>query len=197
MAASSSYAIRRSQVLRAELEEARQQTDSLFDLIGPGALYARPIAERHRLIFYLGHFEAFDFNVIARRSMNAPSFHPEFDQLFERGIDPAPGEAPMDSPRDWPAQSEVARYSAQARAWIDAHLEDADPWVVQMAIEHRHMHAETFAYLLHGLPHEDKKRPAGTPVARSTAHPAPANPLVSIAPGTVTLGQSRESFGWD
>src|SRR4051794_28270321 len=77
--------------LARELALARHQTDGLFDLIGPGSLYARPIAERHRLIFYLGHFEAFDFNLMALRSLGAASFHPVFDQLFERGIDRARG----------------------------------------------------------------------------------------------------------
>ena len=185
------------EALRRELRFARAQTDSLFDLIGPGSLYSRPIAERHRLIFYLGHFDAFDFNLIARRSLNAPAFHNEFDKLFERGIDPAPGEAPMDSPRDWPARAEIDRYVSKTRAWIDSHLEDADPWVLQMAIEHRHMHAETFAYLLHGLAAADKKRPAHDAPARISSAPAPRNPLLPIAPGPVTLGQSRDSFGWD
>jgi formylglycine-generating enzyme required for sulfatase activity len=198
MAASqTSWPTIKSRALRDELNFAREQTDSLFNLIGPGTLYARPIAERHRLIFYLGHFEAFDFNLIARRWMSAPSFHPEFDTLFERGIDPAPGEAPLDSPRDWPARAEVDRYSAQTRAWIDSHLEDIDPWILQMAIEHRHMHAETFAYLLHGLPHTDKKRPDDLKPPRAITRPAPENALVDIAEGAVTLGQSRDSFGWD
>src|SRR5215472_16292102 len=115
------------QELAEELTRAREATDGLIDLIAPETLYSRPIAERHRLIFYLGHFEAFDFNIIARRSMNAPSFHPEFDKLFERGIDPAPGEAPMDSPRDWPARPEVDWYSAKTREWIDSHLGEIDP----------------------------------------------------------------------
>jgi gamma-glutamyl hercynylcysteine S-oxide synthase len=183
--------------LRDELNFAREQTDSLFDLIAPGALYARPIAERHRLVFYLGHFEAFDFNLIARRSMGAPSFHPAFDTLFERGIDPAPGEAPLDSPRDWPARAEINRYAARTRAWIDSHFDDIDPWVLQMAIEHRHMHAETFAYLLHGLPEADKKRPEETKPPRTAGRPAPENPLMDIAAGHATLGQSPDSFGWD
>ena len=183
--------------LRQALDDARGQTDHLFDLIGPGSLYSRPIQERHRLIFYLGHFDAFDFNLIARRSMSAPSFHPEFDTLFERGIDPAPGEAPMDSPRDWPARSEVDRYCMKTRAWIDSHYEDIDPRILQMAIEHRHMHAETFAYLLHALPHTDKKRPEDVIPSREVSRTAPHNRLVEIPAGTVTLGQSRDTFGWD
>lgn len=180
--------------LAHEMAAAREQTDSLFRLIGSETLYARPIAERHRLIFYLGHFEAFDWNLLARRNLNAPSFHPEFDSLFERGIDPPPGQAPMDSPRDWPGQNEVEGYKSKTRAWLDSHLDDLDPWVLQMAVEHRHMHAETFAYLLHSLPYSeklhftDKPMPAREPVL---------NPMVSIASGCVTLGQFSGGFGWD
>ncbi len=187
--------------LAGEMAFAREQTDSLFRLIGPETLYARPIAERHRLIFYLGHFEAFDWNLLGRSSLNAPSFHPTFDSLFERGIDPPPGEAPADSPRDWPTVAEVEQYKTKTRAWTDSHLEDLDPWVLQMAIEHRHMHAETFAYLLHGLPYEKKRAPSGAgrgiDRAFGVAKLRPSNPLIGIDAGCVTLGQSNECFGWD
>jgi iron(II)-dependent oxidoreductase len=181
--------------LASEIAFARDQTDGLFTLIKPEGLYARPIAERHRLIFYLGHFEAFDWNLLAGRGMSARSFHPEFDTLFERGIDPAPGEAPVDSPRDWPSQAEVERYKTTTRTWLDSHLEDLDPWLVRMAIEHRHMHAETFSYLLHSLPGSDKKSSVAT--ERPTGRPAPSNPMVAIESGCVTLGQSKARFGWD
>jgi len=185
----------RQKALAREIAFAREQTDSLFALIGPETLYARPIAERHRLIFYLGHFEAFDWNLLAGRGLNAASLHPTFDSLFERGIDPAPGQAPVDSRRDWPTQAEVEQYKTKTRAWIDSHLEDLDPWVLKMAIEHRHMHAETFAYLLHGLPYSDKKSPIAA--HRGSEHPAPSNPMIPIDSGCVTLGQSKDHFGWD
>jgi formylglycine-generating enzyme required for sulfatase activity len=177
------------------MASARDETDGLFRLIGPETLDSRPIAERHRLIFYLGHFEAFDWNTLAHRSLGAASLHSEFDSLFERGIDPAPGRAPLDSPRDWPSQAEVERYKTKTREWIDSHLEDLDPWALQMAIEHRHMHAETFAYLLHGLPHREKKSNLAIP--RPSERPAPSNPMIAIESGCVTLGQSKDGFGWD
>ena len=84
----------RAAPLRGELAYAREQTDELFRLISPEALYERPIAERHRLVFYLGHFDAFDWNLLARRSLSGSAFHPEFDKLFERGIDPPAGQTP-------------------------------------------------------------------------------------------------------
>ncbi len=180
--------------LRRELTAARAATDHLFDVISPDALYQRPIEERHRLIFYLGHLDAFDWNLLARRSMSESSFHPSFDSLFERGIDPAPGQAPADTKADWPARAEVGQYNARARHWIDEHLDELDPWVLQMAIEHRLMHAETLAYLMHNLPYTEKQ--GESPVA-ATALPVAPNPLVRIAAGPVRLGTPRDTFGWD
>jgi formylglycine-generating enzyme required for sulfatase activity len=184
----------RIELLSRELALAREQTDGLFRLIAPEALYARPIPERHRLIFYLGHFEAFDWNVLARRCLDAPSFHPTFDSLFERGIDPAPGAAAMDSPADWPSVAEVEQYNGTARAWVDEHLNDMDPLIVQMTIEHRHMHAETFAYLLHNLPHDQKRK---TRTAAFGSGRTPSNPMIAIDAGRTTLGQPGDGFGWD
>src|SRR5580704_2345294 len=183
------------QALRGELAHARDQSDKLFQLITPGTLYERPVAERHRLIFYLGHLDAFDWNLLARRGMSAPAFHAEFDHLFERGIDPAPGHAPTDSAKDWPSRGEVEGYRDRTRAWIDAHLEEMDPWILQMAIEHRHMHAETLAYLLHGLPYDRKISAERESLLRPQL--APANPMAVIEAGWATLGKTRESFGWD
>ena len=43
---------------------ARAQSDRLFAMLRPDAFYDRPIPERHRIIFYLGHLEAFDWNLL-------------------------------------------------------------------------------------------------------------------------------------
>jgi iron(II)-dependent oxidoreductase len=184
----------RAAALRGELIYAREQTDELFGLISPEALYERPIAERHRLVFYLGHFDAFDWNLLARRGMSERAFHPEFDALFERGIDPPPGLGPSDTAADWPSKQEITRYISLTRAWIDKHLKELDPQLLQMAIEHRHMHAETFAYLMHNLPSEQKRGGVTPPESRREA---PENPMVSIPAGNVTLGKPKEGFGWD
>ncbi len=173
---------------------ARAETDLLFDLIDPETIYARPIQERHRLIFYLGHFEAFDWNLLARRSKSEKAFRPEFDTLFERGIDPPLGKAPADSASDWPGRGEVDQYRARTRGWIDRHLNELDCDLLQMAIEHRQMHAETFAYLMHNLPY-DKKRASAAPLPSSTD--VPGNPMVTIEAGETVLGKTRGGFGWD
>src|SRR5712691_11843294 len=99
--------------LSEALAAARNRTDQLFTLLVPGALYDRPVPERHRLVFYLGHLEAFDWNLICRWGLSVPAFHEEFDRLFAFGIDPAADGLPQDKPADWPSTAEVHLYNAR------------------------------------------------------------------------------------
>ena len=68
------------------LIRARASTDGLFQLLRDDAFYERPIAERHRVIFYLGHVEAFDWNLLGGRAFGLKRFHRSFDQLFAFGV---------------------------------------------------------------------------------------------------------------
>src|SRR5258706_3559284 len=144
--------------LSEALAEARRRTDELFGLLAPGALYDRPIPERHRIIFYLGHLEAFDWNQVCRGALGMPSFNPDFDKLFEFGIDPPAGQLPQDQPADWPPPHEIAKYNQRIRREIDCALQQAQvpEQIWHVAIEHRLMHAETLAYMLHNLPADRK-----------------------------------------
>ena len=187
--------------LAARLADARRRTDEIFDLLRPDALYERPIAERHRLVFYLGHVEAFDWNLIARRTFDRPAFNEAYDKLFAFGIDPVDGGLPNEPASDWPTREQVLAYDAQVRERVDALLADADlsstgvETVFNVAIEHRLMHAETLAYLLHQLPHAMKRAPSSLP-APLTGTPAPD--AIAVPAGRVTLGRVRgEGFGWD
>src|SRR5262252_319632 len=109
--------------LLSHLRNARMLTDDLFRLVQPDALYDRPIAERHRIVFYLGHLEAFDWNLLGGNVYGLDSFHPGFDRLFAFGIDPVDGGLPTDQASDWPRQGEVREYNARARERLDAQLE--------------------------------------------------------------------------
>ena len=174
--------------------EARTQTDSLFDVVNPEAFYERPIPERHRIIFYLGHLEAFDWNLLGR-ALDVPVFDAEFDQLFSFGIDPGADHLPTDQPRDWPTVDAVRSYNAQVRRQLDGALGRAPEQLMHVAIEHRLMHAETFAYILHSLPFEHKARPAFTIAASGRT---PRECMIEIPGGPATLGRLRgEGFGWD
>src|ERR1700727_548944 len=112
-----------------QLANARQRTDDLFAIVTPDSLYERPIAERHRIIFYIGHLEAFDWNLFHERVLGLQSFHAGFDRLFAFGIDPVGGGLPTDQPSDWPSVAEVQEYVRKVRSVLDKRLEDvlADP----------------------------------------------------------------------
>jgi formylglycine-generating enzyme required for sulfatase activity len=182
-------------MLLTELDAARANTDALFDIVKPEARYDRPIAERHRLIFYLGHLEAFDWNLIARGPLDLPSFAPGLDRLFAFGIDPDSDSLPQDTPSDWPREEEVVAYNRRVRETLDRHLSAVPEQLVHVAIEHRLMHAETLAYILHNLPLEAKA---------TRKSPEPANGtiveerMLEIPAGTATMGRpSGDGFGWD
>ena len=133
-------------------------TDALFGLVRPESIHDRPVPERHRTIFYFGHLEAFDWNLVSHAA-GVPSFHPEFDQLFAFGIDPEPGQSPQDKRSDWPERAEVQRYNLLVRQAIDDLSNQVSEQVLSVALEHRLMHAETFAYLLHQLTTTQKDIP--------------------------------------
>jgi gamma-glutamyl hercynylcysteine S-oxide synthase len=194
--------------LLARVEEARARTDSLFQLLPPNSFYDRPVAERHRLIFYLGHLEAFDWNLLSRALELDPQ-DAEFNKLFAFGIDPVGGGLPTDTPGDWPGIARVEKYNRQTRSRLDAALQGshgpaqsqesslANEMLLNVAIEHRLMHAETLAYLLHNLALERK---IPQPSAHCDPHPSPRPRQVTIPAGIATLGQSLTkpySFGWD
>jgi formylglycine-generating enzyme required for sulfatase activity len=190
------------------LSSARQKTDGLFAIVKSDSLYERPISERHRIIFYVGHLEAFDWNLLHDRVLGLKSFHPEFDRLFAFGIDPVGGGLPTDQASQWPSIAAVQEYVRKIRTLLDEQLPEAlesnssgrDGFslttLLNVAIEHRLMHAETLAYMLHQLPLDRKIRQAEhadvvtTPVVHRS---------IEIPAGAVTLGISiaNNSFGWD
>jgi ergothioneine biosynthesis protein EgtB len=193
------------QKLQQRLADARQRTDQLFRLVKADALYERPIAERHRIIFYIGHLEAFDWNLLGERVFGRKSFHPEFDRLFAFGIDPVGGGLPDDPASAWPPVKQVYDYAAKLRQVLDESLasgitdsslpEFSLATLLNVAIEHRLMHAETLAYMLHQLPLDKKILRATENLSAPPVEPR----MIDIPAGRAVLGQRRsdEKFGWD
>jgi len=196
------------QSLAERLAEARQNTDALLGIVKTENLYDRPISERHRIVFYLGHLEAFEWNLFRQGNPAIKSFSPEYDKLFAFGIDPVDGGLPSDEPKDWPTLEQIAAYNTRVRRTLDDAIDsgnlvapgsapDVTPeTLLNVAIEHRLMHSETLAYMLHRLPFEKKN------LQRQEFQdgPAVANESVNIPAGSVTLGLQRSDvsrFGWD
>jgi gamma-glutamyl hercynylcysteine S-oxide synthase len=200
----------RHQELFTRLAQARCQTDGLFDIVRLDSLYERPIPERHRIIFYLGHLEAFDWNLLRERVLGLRTSSPELDRLFAFGIDPVDGGLPADKPSDWPSVNQVRGYNDRIRkSMVDGfdrvlasgmasdESEHSLLTLLNVAIEHRLMHAETLAYMLHQLPAECKVRQEQV---RFEAAPTAPQTMVEIPTGQTTLGLVRDAggrFGWD
>jgi gamma-glutamyl hercynylcysteine S-oxide synthase len=195
--------------LLERVSDARRRSDSLFDLVRADSLYERPIPERHRIIFYVGHLEAFDWNLLNERVSAQTRARPEFDRLFAFGIDPIAGGLPTDLPADWPSQDAVRYYVSSIRSALDKHLEKAviEPdsqtrggfplrTLLNVAVEHRLMHIETLAYMLHQLPLDMKVQQPSSP---NVVGPPVIHKTVAVPAGAVTLGLPRgdEDFGWD
>ncbi|ORC52842.1 hypothetical protein B2G74_09985 [Burkholderia sp. A27] len=196
------------------LIDARQVTDALFSIVKPEFLYERPIRERHRIVFYIGHLEAFDRNLFDQRLCDLPAFDPRLDQLFAFGIDPVDGGFPTDQPGDWPSLDTVRAYGSRAREQIDRELDaltdsarvgrggtqaDASEQLLNVAIEHRLMHAETLAYMLHQLPLEQKVTDLREPVRTRGERGGELSSMVGVPAGAALLGMPRDGgrFGWD
>lgn len=90
-----------AQSVRARLAVAWARSDAIFDMVAPlasgnprvsavdNALRQKPIQLRHPFIFYLGHLPGFAWLQLQATlpSQDAPAFNPDYDQLFERGIE--------------------------------------------------------------------------------------------------------------
>lgn len=176
--------------------------------IRPDSFYERPLPERHRINFYLGHLEAFDWNLLRERVFGLRAFSSEFDRLFAFGIDPVDGGLPSDQPGDWPSLEQTREYNMRVRQAMDGRFESAlasgakreneISLLLNVAIEHRLMHAETLAYILHRLPLDRKLNVTQT--AASPSAPPHTSEMVEIPGGSATLGLAREddsAFGWD
>jgi ergothioneine biosynthesis protein EgtB len=207
--------------LLERVSDARRRSDALFAIVRADSMYERPIPERHRIIFYVGHLEAFDWNLLHENVLGLKSFHPEFDRLFAFGIDPVGGGLPSDQPSDWPDLDAVRDYVTRLRTALGERLEDgrleslSQPGdvlpldtsrdtplstsldtLLNVAIEHRLMHVETLAYMLHQLA-IDRKIPQEEPLDLVTL--PVTHRMTKIPAGTTTLGLSRGAlaFGWD
>lgn len=199
----------RTEALITAFAEARARTEAIFAIAAPEAFYDRPIPLRHPIAFYEGHLDAFCQNTLLAGVLGQPSCDPDFDALFARGIDPA-SQAAADSRRiaSWPPREEVARYNREVQARLRQALAEIDPdapphealqggRLFHLVLEHELMHQETLLYLLHELPHHQKRRPPELPPL--DFGPAPDARTVAIPAGKARLGMRPGEFayGWD
>lgn len=186
----------RSELLE-ELQAARVESDRLFGILYPTALYERPIAERHRVIFYLGHLDGFDSIQICREALGIKSPDLSLDALFQAGIDPDSSHLPTDRAEDWPSPEQIKTYVQRCRRRVDENIDRVPQEIAYMALEHRLMHLETLAYMFHSFPYESKRVPM-TDISQGTDNAAVQNGWREISEGEAIMGKPRDdAFGWD
>ena len=140
----------------------------------------------------------------AERRLRRRELPPGFERLFAFGIDPVEGVCRRTGPTTGRALRDLDDYRNRVRQAMDRTLETAPlpedgegsfGQLLNIAIEHRLMHAETLAYMFHQLPFERKRAYValrmfkGLLYARARAH--------SRGPQRWDCAAIPESFGWD
>jgi iron(II)-dependent oxidoreductase len=185
----------------------RARTARLFDVLTPGTLYAQPIAQRHPIVFYVGHLPGFSLNTLVKRGLGWPGFDDRLERLFARGIDPDE-EGHDASAFTWPDRATVDAFVYEADARVRDALTRGDldqpghplmdrAEAVYAILEHEAMHQETLLYMWHRLPHDTKRAPADYRVETTPGPLAQAD--VAVPAGEARLGAERGAiaFGWD
>ncbi|MCO4769138.1 MAG: SUMF1/EgtB/PvdO family nonheme iron enzyme [Deltaproteobacteria bacterium] len=195
--------------LKAALQAAWNRSDLIFGTVPDAYLLDRPIGLRHPFVFYVGHLPAFLWNQVGGGLLGLESETGDFDQLFERGIDPLTEQGAVDATIPcWPELEEVFAYRDRLRDWamtesfglvgdIDGDVLADHFRVHHLVLEHELMHHETLLYMLNEQPLERKQRgslpPAKTGAAQGSAESIP------VPAGTAGIGASfaAQPFGWD
>jgi len=203
------------------VQAAWRRSDEIFALLAPGALHARPIALRHPFIFYLGHLPAFGWSQICRPLLGATGSRPEFEDLFQRGVDtpdmasvgasPSPAESlPLEDPSRWPAVEEIVAWRDEVRVSLreafaavaerqlhKQHVMARGGRAFYSVLEHELMHHEMLLHMLAQLPPSARRPPPDRPAPSLVA--GEARRPVRIPAGRAVLGARYDDipFGWD
>lgn len=181
---------------------------------------------RRPQVFYYGHCAAFYVNTLVKAGLLSEHerVNPEFERLFEAGVDERPSDDMSINTSPWPTVAEVLDYRKDvhdlvarviAREVADGDVipppvNSAHPlWALLMVAEHQRVHTETSSVLFREMPtrllqdspwlappHPSAERPSSK-VPQEGVDFQPAH-LLSNDGGQVQLGRRDEpEFGWD
>ncbi|WP_235027130.1 5-histidylcysteine sulfoxide synthase [Cognatazoarcus halotolerans] len=183
--------------------------ESLFGaLASDEAYYRKAISLRHPLIFYLGHTATFFINKFILAGLIDSRIDPKLESMFAVGVDEMSWDDLDEANYDWPPVEAVWAYRRKVRAVVDRVIREAplslpvgwnDPfWAVMMGIEHERIHLETSSVLIRQHPLRLVRPQSDWQPCRQTG-PVPANELVRIPAGKVSLGRQLDDpiYGWD
>ena len=198
-------------ILKNYFENSWELEDILMkSLVEQDTFYLNPDPLRNRLIFYLGHSAVFYINKLIRVGLLNKPINPEYEILFEIGVDPTTPEELEAEIKDisWPEVKDVWQYRDQAKAEITAVI-DQTPinlpihqnhplWALMMGIEHSRIHFETSSMLIRQLPVDKLERPESWQYAPSYGN-TPQNKMIQVVGGVAKLGKPEDAatYGWD
>ncbi|MEB3232190.1 MAG: 5-histidylcysteine sulfoxide synthase [Leptolyngbyaceae bacterium] len=201
------------QALIEQFEQSWALEEALMkSLVDDETFYLNPDPLRNPLIFYLGHSAVFYINKLMRVGLMAQRINPDYEVLFEIGVDPSTPEELEAAIQtiQWPdvdavwhyrdlAKEAIATTIRQAKLTLPIHQQHP-LWAFLMGIEHSRIHFETSSMLIRQLPPDRLKRPANWTYAPTVAHTPPSTDgMIRIPGGTVNLGkpQNAPTYGWD
>ncbi len=183
--------------------------ERLFDVLATDRAFTmRADPLRHPLIFYVGHTACFFINKLVLAKAIPDRVNPRFESMFAIGVDEMSWDDLNESNYDWPPIAEVWEYRNQVRQVVESAIAelpidgpigwDSPMWPVVMGIEHERIHLETSSVLIRQLPLDVVRTDENWPVC-DVSGTAPANELLEIPAGNVTLGREKSEpiYGWD
>lgn len=136
-------------------------SDFLFTFLkDENAFNSKSIDLRHPFVFYGGHLPCFAWNIVKKSLEIKESIHTQYDELFQRGIDPDVDNGSCHknscerSYQNWPTIKELNEYKNNCRVQILHYLPnllEKNIESLEMLIEHELMHQETLLYMFQEL----------------------------------------------
>ncbi|HOH97628.1 MAG TPA: 5-histidylcysteine sulfoxide synthase [Candidatus Cloacimonadota bacterium] len=173
------------------------------------AFYLRADPLRHPLVFYLGHTAVFYINKLNIARIVSERINPAYESMFAVGVDEMSWDDLNEAHYNWPSIPEVRMYRDQVREFVDKLILsmplsdkgitwESPWWAIIMGIEHERIHLETSSVLIRQLPIDQVQQLDLWAICPESGA-APANELLPVKGGRITLGKSFDAplYGWD
>ncbi len=179
--------------VRAFFDNGWTLTEVLFAALRTEEAFYRPPYHnlRHPLIFYYTHPAALYVNKLRVAGLVPAPLHPEYESLFETGVDEMSWDDLSKNEMSWPRIPECLAYRKAVHALVTRIIEEhpglapghppigpgSPLWALFLGFEHERIHLETSSVLMRELPFELVGRPAEFPRVHPSARiVAPAAP---------------------
>jgi iron(II)-dependent oxidoreductase len=171
------------------LAEARERTLALVDGVDEDDLNRVHDPLNSPLVWDLGHIAAFEELWLCRNQAGLPALHPELLEVYDACETPRATRGEMPYLR----RDDALRFLEGVRERTLEVIERADPYLVEMVIQHEHQHGETMLQTLQ-LAEPGTYSPARE---KDWDDVVTTPPRVVIPAGPFTLGAPADGFAYD